>query len=95
MARLSVEKSHQLESVRMVSTIHQIINPTPSNGAMNLQKQHNWPEQTAESNQCSHDNNPDPGKGPVSLTKFYVECATEFDDVVPEHKKDEKTATEN
>ena len=39
MARLSVEKIHQSGSVRMVSTTHHKISPTPSRGAKNLQGQ--------------------------------------------------------
>ena len=36
MARLSVENFHQSGSVRMMSTIHHMSNPTPSMGATNL-----------------------------------------------------------
>ena len=91
MARLSVEKIHQSGSVRMVSTTHHKISPTPSRGAKNLQGQ----LVADHESECSHYNHPDPGEGPVSETKLEVEGFAESQNSKSEDQEDEETAAEN
>ncbi len=91
-ARLSVVICHQVSGLFTIcSTIHQIMSPTPSIGAMNLQDKKYamspTPSFEAPGTNSRDDYDPHPWEWPISNSILVIEVSSEFQYSMPQDYK--------